>query len=121
MPDEKKVLIVDDDELLCYMLSANLRLKGWNPVSVGNFGSALVEAASGYELALLDLGLPDSPHLKTIENIFRLKKAGVRRVLVITGAPVDEAVEKMCAECGADGVMSKNASEFMNGLRGLFG
>lgn len=120
MQRPKKVLIVDDDENLCYLLCAGLRLKGWNPVSVGNFGSALVEAKNGYDVILLDPGLPDSPPVKTIRSLGRLRM-GVEKIYIITGAPIDDTMHQLCIESGASGVMSKDARDFMAGLQEVFG
>lgn len=120
MQGPKKVLIVDDDENLCYLLCAGLRLKGWTPVSVGNFGSALVEVKNGYDVILLDPGLPDSLPIKTIQSLGRLRM-GSEKIYIITGAPIDNALHKLCMESGASGVMSKDAREFMAGLTEVFG
>lgn len=120
MDGTKKVLIVDDDENLRYLLCAGLRLKGWIPVAVGNFGSALVEVKNGYDVILLDPGLPDSAPVKTIQNLGRLR-IGDERIYIITGAPIDDTLHKLCMDSGATGVMSKNAREFMSGLKEVFG
>lgn len=120
MQGDRKVLIVDDDENLCYLLCAGLRLKGWNPDVVGNFGSALVGVKNGYDVVLLDPGLPDSMPLETIENLRRLK-IGDSKVYIITGAPIDKKFHDFCIQCGATGVMSKNAREFLAGLVDVFG
>lgn len=120
MDGTKKVLIVDDDTTLCHLLCAGLRLKGWIPEAVGNFGSALVAAKARFDVILLDPGLPDSPPVKTIQNLGRLKH-GNQRLYIITGAPIDEALHRLCIESGATGVMSKNAQEFLAGLVDVFG
>lgn len=120
MQGPRKVLIVDDDEMLCSLLCAGLRLKGWNPVAVGNFGSALVESKNGFDVILLDPGLPDSPPLKTIQDLGRLR-TNRERIYVITGAPIDDALHNLCMDSGATGVMSKDAQEFMAGLTDVFG
>jgi DNA-binding response OmpR family regulator len=117
MQEARKVLIVDDDENLCYLLCAGLRLKGWIPESVGNFGSALVAVRSGFDVVLLDPGLPDSPPMATIRDSRRLREGGGRRIYILTGAPIDDKMKAICAECGADGLISKNATDFVAGLR----
>lgn len=120
MQEARKVLIVDDDEMLCQLLCAGLRLKGWIPESVGNFGSALVASRSRYDVILLDPGLPDSTPVKTIQDLGRLR-TGHEKIYVITGAPIDAAMHTLCIESGATGVMSKNAQEFLAGLTEVFG
>lgn len=120
MDGTKKVLIIDDDELLCQLLSAGLRLKGWTPVSVGNFGSALVVVKSGFDVVLLDPGLPDSLPVRTIKDLGRLKP-WAKKVYIITGAPITDDLHQLCMDSGATGVMSKNALEFTMGLKSVFG
>lgn len=120
MDSPRKVLIVDDDDHLCYILSAGLRLKGWNPEAVGTFGDALVAVRSGFDVVLLDPGLPDSMPVKTIQDLGRLKP-WANRIYIITGAPIDDALHKLCMESGATGVMSKNAQEFLAGITEVFG
>lgn len=121
MQEARKVLIIDDDETVRSLLCAGLRLKGWIPEAVGNFGSAVAAVKSGFAIALLDPGLPDSDPVRTIQGIGRLKQLGARKVYVITGAPIDDNFCKFCSESGADGIMSKNAREFVLGLIEVFG
>ena len=121
MQGERKVLIVDDDDLLCQLLCAGLRLKGWIPESVGNFGSALVALKSGFDIVLLDPGLPDSTPIATIENSYRLRAAGGKKIYIITGAPLDSQLQKICDDAGVDGLISKNAQDFTLGLKSIFG
>lgn len=121
MDSPRKVLIVDDHALTCELLSAGLRLKGWNPESVGNFGSALVAVRSGFDVVLLDPGLPDSDPVKTIQDSYRLRQAGGKRIYVVTGAPITDQLRKLCNESGVDGLISKNARDFTDGLKTVFG
>lgn len=121
MDSSRKVLIVDDNEFTCDLLCIGLRLKGWFPESVGNFGSALAAVRSGFEVVLLDPGLPDSMPVETIENSYRLREAGGKRIYIITGAPIDERLQKICTKAGVDGLLSKNAQDFTLGLKSIFG
>ncbi len=100
MAGQRKVLIVDDDENLCYLLSSGLRLKGWNPVAVG---------------------LPDSMPMKTIEDSYRLREAGGKLIYIVTGAPIDAKLQAICDAAGADGLITKSAPDFTLGLKSIFG
>ncbi len=120
MPRPGKVLIVDDDENLCYLLSASLRMKGWVPVAAGTMTEALVTVRSGFDVVMLDPGLPDSEPISTIESIGKLRW-DADKVYVMTGAPINEDFIQFCRDHGAAGVMSKNAQEFMAGLVSVFG
>jgi len=120
MQSPRKVLIVDDDENLCYLLCAGLRLKGWFPTAVGTMKAALEVVRSGFDVVMLDPGLPDSEPMNTISMIGRLRW-DVDKVYVMTGSPVDEEFKELCKDHGAAGVMSKNAPEFLAGLTSVFG
>jgi len=120
MQRPRKVLIVDDDENLCYILAASLRMRGWEPLSAGTFADAVKAVRSGFDVVLLDLGLPDSEPMSTIERIGRLRW-DAEKVYIMTGSPVDEEFIQLCMDHGAAGVMSKNAQEFRAGLTSVFG
>lgn len=113
-PAQRRVLVVDDDRQLAELLCAAVRLASGEPVAVERLGEALVEIRrEPFALVLLDLRLPDATPEMTIKSIWRLTEAGARRVVVITGSPVSEALEAACIEAGAHAVLGKNEADFV--------
>ena len=57
--DHRRVLLVEDDTLIALLTEENLRALGFEPVSVDTAHGALAALADPYELAVIDVGLPD--------------------------------------------------------------
>lgn len=66
----KKILIVEDDRLLNKTLAYNLALEGYEIAAAGNVREARGLIGSGeYDLALLDINLPDGNGYRLCELI----------------------------------------------------
>lgn len=117
-----KVLICDDDPLLCELIATKLRRLGWLPTSVGNLGSAMVEMNKGpWDVMLLDLKLPDSSSIeRTLAMVPMFKHRGVKKVAVMTGAYQTEEVARFARDYDVDAFFSKDASEFVDAFKALF-
>ncbi len=60
MPSAKRVLLVDDDEMLRSSLAEQFSLNGYQPVEAANCAEGRAKAQDGlYEFIVLDVGLPD--------------------------------------------------------------
>lgn len=117
MSQAKTVLIVDEDVKLAELLCAKTRHLGWIPIVTGTFtGAVELLKSNRFDVVLLDLTLPDSPHRKTVESIGILKALGAPRVVVMTGALVDEELTSAAIRCGASSIMSKDSEAFRHGL-----
>lgn len=90
MSEGKRILIIDDDELLAEMLVVQLSdLGGFHCVSVPDAAAGLREASGAYfDLILLDLNLPDK---NGIEVCRMLRDAGVRAPVVMLTVDDSEA------------------------------
>lgn len=90
--DAPQILIIDDDPGLRKTLSDILRVKGYD-ISVaetGGEGSDLMERRR-FNVALIDLGLPDIPGLAVLERIKTARP--YTEVIILTGqATLDSAV-----------------------------
>jgi two-component system NtrC family response regulator len=79
------VLIIDDDRVVCDMLSNIIQDMGHSVTCCHKLASGLPEAAAGkYDLVLLDVGLPDGNGLDAIERIQKAEFAP--QIIIITGA-----------------------------------
>ena len=76
----KKILIVEDDQLLNRTLAYNLTSDGYEVISVFNFDSAVRKLRENeFDVALLDINLPDGSGLDLCEEI-RNRRSEERRV-----------------------------------------
>jgi DNA-binding NtrC family response regulator len=87
-----KILVVDDEELICWTLSEALRGWGYLPVEAKNAAGALASFDSERpDLVLLDINLPDRSGLEVLREIKRREPQAV--VIMVTAAVlVDNAV-----------------------------
>jgi two-component system, OmpR family, response regulator len=102
-----KVLVVDDEPLICWSLSEALRELGFDVAVAGDGLSAvgaLVEAASRPDVVLLDYRLPDSDGLTLFTKIRTYMPAG--RVILMTAYGTPEVTSKALA-LGAYRVVTK--------------
>lgn len=93
--DKQKILIVDDNPGTCETLAMVLKAKGYDPVSVDS-GKKATESVSEnfFNLALIDLVLPDMSGIEVLEKIKAFSPA--TEAVIITGhASVDTAVQAM--------------------------
>ncbi|MBI5419474.1 MAG: response regulator [Deltaproteobacteria bacterium] len=87
------ILIVDDDEVICEVLSAYLRPKGYR-IRVAHTGAAASEALRSAipDVVILDLRLPDMPGQEILRRI--RERQLECEVIIITGfASLDSALE----------------------------
>lgn len=99
------LLVVEDDETIGTALTTGLRAHG-HSVSWQRTGHGALDAAAGrvFDLALLDLGLPD---LDGIEVCRRLRLSQPGTVLVMLTARSDEMDVVVGLEAGADDYLTK--------------
>ncbi len=90
-----RILIIDDEETLCYFLKESLEEKGYRALAVHTAGDGLDQLARrAVDLVLLDLKLPDGEGLDVLQEIRRVDED--LPVIVLTGhAAVDSAVRAM--------------------------
>lgn len=96
------VLIVDDDVPWMNIAAAMLRGVADTIRMAETFRDAKVqiEKPNGFDVVLLDLTLPDSLAWDTIEHIPQINKTG-RKVVVLTGQPVDDRLRETVRKYGA--------------------
>lgn len=103
-----KVLIVDDEQAMCKLLSSVVEGLGHEAVCVGSLREALHEVLQrDYDLVFLDVFLPDGNGL---EQISKFQEVGSRpEILIITGAGSPQGAQ-MAIKSGAWDYVQKPAS-----------
>lgn len=92
MVSTPKILIVDDEPLMCHSLKELMSINGFNAVSA-NSGKEANEKLVGvqFDLALLDMNLPDTDGHRIMDHIHSVSPDTI--VIIITGtASLDSAI-----------------------------
>src|SRR5688500_10540623 len=111
-----KVLIIDDDEELCDLVSEYLTVEGFETIAVHDGETGLSQALSGdFDLAILDVMLPKINGFDVLKNL--REKSGLP-VLMLT-ARGDDMERIVGLEIGADDYLPKpfNRRELVARLR----
>lgn len=113
-----KVLIIDDDEELCELVSEYLGVEGFETAVVNDGASGLDAARSGkYDMAILDVMLPKMNGFEVLKN---LRTDSSLPVLMLT-ARGDDMERIVGLETGADDYLPKpfNPRELVARLRAI--
>ena len=113
-----KVLIIDDDEELCELVSEYLGVEGFDTSVVNDGASGLEAARSGkYDMAILDVMLPKMNGFEVLKN---LRTDSKLPVLMLT-ARGDDMERIVGLETGADDYLPKpfNPRELVARLRAI--
>ena len=105
--DQPSLLIVDDDEVFCEVLSEALTKRGYNVSTAHNVDEGLVVARKEPpEFAIIDLKMPGKSGLEMVTELKKLDEH--TRMVVLTGyASISTAVEAI--KLGAIHYLSKPA------------
>ena len=113
-----KVLIIDDDEELCELVSEYLAVEGFETEAVHDGESGLQSAISGdYDMAILDVMMPKMNGFDVLRN---LREKSALPVLMLTARGED--MERIVGlEIGADDYLPKpfNPRELVARLRAI--
>ena len=105
----RRVLIVDDSEIVARLLQGELEAKGFQiqyAPDAEKATSIILKRATRPDLILLDINMPKVDGAQFCR--FVKKNAMFRSIKVLFCSSEDKArVEKLVAECGADGYISK--------------
>ncbi len=105
---EARILIIDDDQGIGYMLGRICQKNGWQADQVFELSQGLEQASSNaYDLILLDIYLPDGNGLQSIEQF--LKLPGTPEVVIITGYGDPDGAE-LAIKSGAWDYIQKSQS-----------
>ena len=105
MPSTKRVLLVDDDEMLRTSLAEQMRAEGYEPVEAGTFGEGQKRGLDSlYEFMILDVGLPDGD---ARELCRKYRDSGVTCPIVILTASDSDADTIAGLKSGANDYVTK--------------
>jgi len=113
-----KILIIDDDEELCDLVSEYLTVEGFQTTAVNDGVKGLEKASSGeYDMAILDVMLPK---MNGFEVLRHLREKSTLPVLMLT-ARGDDMERIVGLEIGADDYLPKpfNPRELVARLRAI--
>jgi len=113
-----KILIIDDDEELCELVSEYLTVEGFQATAVNDGVAGLEKASSGeYDMAILDVMLPRMNGFEVLRN---LREKSRLPVLMLT-ARGDDMERIVGLEIGADDYLPKpfNPRELVARLRAI--
>ncbi|MBT4517015.1 MAG: response regulator [Candidatus Komeilibacteria bacterium] len=105
--EDKKVLIVEDDEFLLQMYSTKLELEGFQVLEAINGLQGLkVAQKEKPDLILLDLNLPEMSGFEVLSQLKREEDTKGIRVLILTNYSQKEDIDR-CLKLGADDYLIK--------------
>ncbi|MFB3853954.1 MAG: sigma-54-dependent transcriptional regulator [Vicinamibacterales bacterium] len=92
---DKRLLLVDDDEVFRRVMTGELRRLGYEVVAAASGAEAIRKAAeTGPDVVLLDLRLPDMSGLEVLEALNEAA-AGTEVVMMTGHASIDTAIESI--------------------------
>ena len=110
-PDPIRILLVDDDDEYARLVGAQLRASSvaMSMDRVGSLSAAMLALADGrFDAVLLDLYLPDSDGLSTIDS---LQGTGNVPPLIVLTATDDDAVAGQAVQRGAQDYLVKSRTD----------
>ena len=101
----KRILVVEDEDLVGTMVRLNLKSAGYQVVWVRNGGEAAERAAvEPFDLILLDISLPGMGGLSVLE---KLRSLGVGTPIMMLTARADVPTKVRALDFGADDYLAK--------------
>ena len=101
------ILLAEDETVTRLAARALLERAGHRVVAVEDGPAAVAAAAQiGFDLILMDLGLPGLPGDEAVRAIRGRPGGGTPRIMMLT-ASITADGRNRCAGCGADGILAK--------------
>jgi DNA-binding response OmpR family regulator len=105
-----RVLIVEDTDIVRRLLSILLERRGYDATAVASGQAALDAADDGFELVLLDLGLPDMSGLEVCRQLRSRESTAGLRIIILSGRD-DPRDRRDGLAAGADDFLPKPFTE----------
>jgi len=106
----ERVLVVEDSDAIRSLLSILLERRGYEVKAASNGQTALEKAASGIDLVLLDVGLPDMNGLEVCRRLRSNAATADLTIIMLTGRDHPGDVRDGLA-AGADDFLTKPIDE----------
>ena len=107
--DTLRVLLVEDDTAYANMIAAELRLAGIELEQVRTLAGASEELARrSFDAVLLDLGLPDSQGIDTVD---RMHAAAVNVPIIVLTSSADDGLAAMSLQRGVQDYLLKSEAD----------
>jgi DNA-binding response OmpR family regulator len=100
------VLVVEDNEAIRSLLSRLLERRGYFVASVSSGGAAIEASAEGFDVVLLDVGLPDLNGLEVCRRIRARASTANLPIVIMTGRAEPGDIRDGLA-AGADDFVTK--------------
>ena len=112
MGNEKKILIVEDDNFLARMLSKTIEAEGYEVImaGTGEEGWRKASTESGIQLILLDIMLPDLDGFEVLKRIRQHEPTKTTPVIIVSNLGQPEDHERGKALGANDYIIKSNAS-----------
>lgn len=110
MDQQKKILIVEDDQFLREFYQELLQMEGYfvDTASDGEIGLSKLQS-SEYNLVLLDIMLPKKDGVQILRDL-KIKPAKSPNIIIVILTNLgQDTVIKQCFELGANGYLIKSA------------
>jgi DNA-binding response OmpR family regulator len=105
-----RVLIVEDTDIVRRLLSILLERRGYDAMAVASGQAALDVADDGFEVVLLDLGLPDMHGLEVCRRLRSRESTAGLRIIILSGRD-DPRDRRDGLAAGADDFLPKPFTE----------
>jgi DNA-binding response OmpR family regulator len=105
-----RVLIVEDTDIVRRLLSILLERRGYDAMAVASGQAALDVADDGFEVVLLDLGLPDMHGLEVCRRLRSREATAGLRIIILSGRD-DPRDRRDGLAAGADDFLPKPFTE----------
>jgi DNA-binding NtrC family response regulator len=105
MADKRKILVVDDEDALRTVLSAELNSEGYDVVTAADGLEAVTELGKKkFDLVLLDIKMPNMNGFEVLK-VIKEKHAGTKVIMLTGFADLKNAIESK--KLGAEDFVSK--------------
>lgn len=105
MSDKRRILVVDDEDALRTVLSAELNSEGYEVATAADGNEALNELRGGrFDLVLLDIKMPNMNGFEVLK-VIKEKYAGTKVIMLTGFADLKNAIESK--KLGAEDFVSK--------------
>jgi CheY-like chemotaxis protein len=118
-----KILVIDDDQILCLGINARLKANDYNPCFAHDAESALSTAlAEVPNLIILDIGLPDRDGYSVMQSFHAFPELADVPVIVLTGLNAFTH-QRRCRDAGAKRFFEKPVTNLrlMTAIQQLLG